>query len=160
VGDVLSLYTTGALGALAGLGLTADADDEEAMAAATTAGFLAGLYAGDRLAGRRFDFTAAEGRLLGLGAAAGGLMGLGVAAAGQTDGATLPLLVTSLAGALGAATTVSLMAPARDGRRLGAAVPNVRGPERRHARLELSPASVPLLAAGRPGLYPLGRLTF
>ena len=165
-GDVLTLYTTGALGALTGLAATVDASNDRATFGATTAGFLAGVFAGDRLLVRRYDHTAAEGRLFAVGATAGGLMGLGMALATEADDATAVTALVALGAMGGAGLTTNIMAPDRDSGRLASAAPGGGGgyigreSTRRAAHVQLVPASLGLLALRRPGAHPLVSVTF
>src|SRR5688500_9591170 len=78
-GDVWTLWPAGFLGAnLVAIPLVDSDVDDNTASAIVTAGFLAGIVAGDRLIVRRFDYQRGDGILLGVGTLSGALMGSGI----------------------------------------------------------------------------------
>jgi hypothetical protein len=155
-GDVMTLLPAGMVGAgLAAMPL-ADSDHDRALTVLATAGYLTGVFVGDRVLVRRYDFTESEARLTQLGTLAGGLMGLGVSAMGGASERTVLGLVT-VAGFAGLALTVAIINPelARAGTGMGS-----QPPGRREARVEFDPMSVAHALARTPGQHSLLRVRF
>ena len=112
-GDIDMLFTSAALGALAGNSAIADGTDGRTGFAVSTAGLLVGAGVADRLLVRRADRTSAHGRLAQLGAVAGMLMGGGIALIASTDRQPSMGLVAA-GGALGLVLADRLLGPAAD----------------------------------------------
>jgi hypothetical protein len=157
-GDVGTLWVAGGIGtAAAGTLLAAtDVEDEPAIWTGLTAGFAAGVFAGDRLLARRFDHTLGQFGTVTAGAIGGGLMGAGVAVLVDQDDPS-PALVLGLLTA-GAVTGVGvadwLTTTPADARRtrVGTRI------EPRRVRID---ATALALAAGKvPGQHALVRVTF
>lgn len=150
-GDVTALWTSAAIGAAAaGVGVVNGSPTRATVAATLTGGALLGVLAGDRLLVRRFDHTSGEGRLVMLGAATGGVAGAGLAmlTGAASDRRSVATVAFSAAGALGGlAFAEYYLAPLNDeARRLG--------------RVQLDAVGLAAALAGRPGAYPLLRVTF
>lgn len=147
-GDVGTLWTTGALGVLAGASLVArDGASVTAVGSALTAGFVTGVIAGDRLLVRGRDHTRGDAALAGLGASAGALMGAGVGVLIISDPSKNPQLIFGLAAAGGVA---GLMA----GEHFVETAPDAG------KRLSFSPQSLLFAAAKVPGNHSLFQLKF
>ena len=155
-GDVMTLLPAGLIGAgLLAIPLT-DSDRDRALAGLVTAGYLTGVFVGDRVLVRRYDFTESEARLAQLGTLAGGLMGLGVSATGGASERTVLGLV-AVASFAGLALTVAIIdpEPARAGTGMGR-----HPPGQREARVEFDPMSVAHALARTPGRHALLRIRF
>ena len=156
-GDVGTLWVAGGIGtAAAGTILAAiDTDSEEPVYVGLTAGFLAGVLAGDRLLVRRFDHSWGQAATVAAGAVGGGLMGAGVAVlVDQEDpnaAVVLGLLTAGAATGVGVANWLTTTpADARHGVRTGAAPRRVR-----------VDATALAMAAGRvPGRHALVSVSF
>jgi hypothetical protein len=147
-GDVWTLWTTGAIGALlASAPIQEDPDDRE-VAALLTAGFAAGLVAGDRFLVRRLDHRRDAGVMVGLGATAGALMGAGLYALIDTDIHNPGVLrgIAAVGGIAGLFATEYYLAPRVDARR--------------GASIDLMPGNAALAAAGVQGTHPVVRIRF
>ena len=142
-GDVTTLWTAGAIGAVAALAPFANGDhDLDVRVPAATGGFVAGLIAGDRLLVRRFDHSAGEGALIAVGAVAGGLMGTGIAVLIDRDNDALAIALGAAGAAGGVAATERIFPPAGDA-------------GRRASRVRVHPLNAALAAGGVPGRLPL-----
>ncbi len=151
VGDVQTLWTTAAIGGVAGGAFVANGHPgKKTTTLAVEGGALAGLLMGDRLLVRRFDHSPSEAALVGTAAGAGALMGAGIAvlvgAGARFNAATAAL------GAAGAAGGVFMaerwMAKRPDaGRRLS-------------ERISVTPQALALAAARVPGTHSLVRVAF
>lgn len=151
VGDVQTLWTTAAIGGIAGGAFVANGDPgRRASTLAVEGGALAGLLVGDRLLVRRVDHTPGEAAVVGAAATAGALMGGGVAvlvgSSARFNAATAAL------GAAGAAGGV-FMAERWMGRRPDAG-------RRFSERLTVSPQALALAAARVPGTHSLLSVSF
>ena len=149
-GDVWTLWATGLLGAnLVAVPLVDSDVHDNTASAITTAGFVAGIIAGDRFIVRRFDYQRGDGILLLTGTAAGMLMGSGLYALvdreGRNDQLSAGLAV--LGGAAGLAISHYYLSPVDDSDRFG-------------ERLKFDPSGALMAAAGVPGTHPILRLTF
>ena len=145
-GDIGSLWTTAAIGTLAGAALVAREDASvTSVGLGLTTGFVAGVIAGDRLLVRKRDHTRGDAALAGLGAAAGGLMGAGVGI--LIDDSDNPQLVFGLA-ALGA--TGGLIA----GEHFAETAPDAG------KRVSFTPQNLIFAAAKMPGKYSLFQVKF
>ena len=149
-GDVWTLWATGFLGAnLVAIPLVdSDVHDNTASAIAT-AGFVAGVVAGDRFIVRRFDYQRGDGILLLVGTGAGALMGSGLYALVDREGRN-DRLSSGLAfagGAAGLALSHYYLSPVDDSDRVG-------------ERIRFNPSGAALAAAGVPGAHPIFSLTF
>jgi hypothetical protein len=140
---------TGAVGVAASSLFIIDRDvDLTPGALVLTAGFLGGIYAGDRLLVKRFDHTPGDAALLGLGGAAGALMGFGISnLVGGTDDNRLNVGIGTGAAVLGIAATHYYIGPGGDEGRFSS---NIR----------FTPGAAVLAAAGLPGRYPLLSVSF
>ena len=149
-GDVWTLWATGLLGAnLVAIPLV-DSDVHSSTASAiVTAGFVAGVVAGDRLIVNRFDYQRGDGMLLLVGTAAGALMGSGVHALVDREGrdARLSTGLSAAGGVAGLMLSHYYLSPRDDARRFG-------------ARLRFDPSAAMMAAAGVPGAHSVLRLTF
>lgn len=149
-GDVRALAVAGAVGALAASPFLVGQDDpsDEAVALGLTAGFAAGLVAGDRLLVARYDHNNAEGALLALGTVAGGLMGAGVATlADRDDNEVLVASLGTVGAVLGLVASEAYLMPRADARRLA-------------SNVEVNPLGLALAAGGVQGRHALVRVTF
>ena len=102
-GDIGSLWTTAAIGTLAGAALVArDNASVTSVGLGLTTGFVGGVIVGDRLLVRKKDHTRGDAALAGLGASAGGLMGAGVGVLiDESDSPQLIFGLAALGGAVG-----------------------------------------------------------
>jgi len=151
VGDVQTLWTTAAIGGVAGGAFVANGHPaRRTTTLAVEGGALAGLLVGDRLLVRRFDHAPSEAALIGMAGTAGALMGGGVAvlvgASARFNAATAAL------GAAGATGGVFLaerwMAKRPDaGRRIS-------------DHVTVTPQALAFAAARVPGLHSLARVSF
>jgi len=151
VGDVQTLWTSAAIGAVAGGAFVANGNPgRKTTTLAVEGGALAGLLLGDRLLVSRFDHAPGEAALVGVAAGAGALMGGGVAvlvgASARFNAATAAL------GAVGAAGGV-FMAERWMGRRPDAG-------RRISERLTVTPQALALAAARVPGTHSLVSISF
>ena len=149
-GDVWTLWATGLLGGMAVATPIAESDiSDDAGAALVTAGFLAGVVAGDRFIVRRFDYQRGDGILLGVGTAAGALMGAGLHALVDREGrnASLSFGLATAGGAAGLAISHYFLSPVDDSDRFG-------------ERIRFNPSGAALAAAGVQGAHPIFSLTF
>jgi hypothetical protein len=158
-GDVSTLGGAGALGVLAALTIIPDDANMSAGSAIVTAGFLAGLAAGDRLVVRPFDYTRGEATLLGLGTLAGGAVGLGLTMAAEVESWRTVLGAMTLGGIGGALATHNLLDPSPGAVR-GAARGTPEGSPGTSARLHFTPANAALAAAGVEGRHSLLSISF
>jgi hypothetical protein len=158
-GDVGTLFVGELLGTTAvGTFLPKNGDDEQPIAAALTAGFVAGAVAADRLIVRRFDYGEAESRLLQLGTVAGAGVGLAVPVLAQADGPMPYFGLATLGGLAGAIVTHNLIAPAR----ADAAMPRRTGARTMPSRfaMRFTPQNILLARSGREGVYPIVAVGF
>ena len=149
-GDVTTLWAAGALGAMTAGTVIADHDPRPSVVATTlTAGFLGGVFLGDRVLVRRFDHTRSEGAMVDLGAAAGALMGAGVDVLVDRDGRSgaLALTLATAGGVGGIFATEYFLATKADAGRLA-------------SRLRFSPGGLALAAARTPGRHAILTLAF
>lgn len=166
-GDVTTLGVGGGLGALTAATIVSRFHDpsEEGAAAVMTAGFLAGLAAGDLLWARRFDHTTSEGGLLWLGAAAGAAIGAApfVIAGSDTDQDIRKWLVGATLGSyLGAWGTTVLSQPKTGTWRTAMLSTPERSLATRQDRpaFRIDPVNAALAAAKVKGTFPVLSLTF
>jgi hypothetical protein len=162
-GDVNLLGTTSTLGAALALGASLVPNDIDPRTAygLVTAGYLAGLVAGDRLLVRPYDHTEAEGMLIGLGAGAGAMMGLAVEELATPTNTGVQVLIPTAGAAVGLLLTENLVEPHRASRvgalrRAGLRV----GTGPRAPTIEFSPTNALFAAARMPGAYSLVHLRF
>lgn len=151
VGDVQTLWTTAAIGGIAGGAFVANGNPgRKTSTLAVEGGALAGLLVGDRLLVRRFDHTSGEAAMVGAAAGAGALMGGGIAVlvgkSARFNAATAAL------GAAGAAGGV-FMAERWMGLRPDAG-------RRFSDRVSVTPQALALAAARVPGMHSLVRVSF
>lgn len=149
-GDVWTLWATGFLGAnLVAVPLVDSDVHDNTASAIVTAGFVAGVIAGDRFIVRRFDYQRGDGILLVVGTGAGALMGSGLYALvdreARNDQLSSGLAV--LGGAAGLALSHYFLSPVDDADRFG-------------DRIRFTPSGAALAAAGIPGTHPILSLTF
>jgi hypothetical protein len=150
-GDVQTLWTSSAIGAVAAGAAVANGHPGTKKATLTLiGGSLAGLVAGDRFLVRRFDHTPSEGALVGVAGTAGALMGGGVAvlagAGARFNAATAAL---GAAGAVGGVVMAERwMAVRPDGARKLA------------RRVTFTPQSLAFAAARVPGTYSIASFSF
>jgi hypothetical protein len=147
-GDINTLWATGALGIMAAGTTVANGDVEgRPVIAATLAGFLGGVIAGDRLLVKRFDHSRSEANMVLLGTGAGALMGAGVFVLVDRDreNSALALGLATAGGIAGIAATEYFLMTKADAGRLS-------------SRLQLNPAGLAMAAGRVPGRHPL--LTF
>jgi hypothetical protein len=151
VGELLGTTAVGTF-------LPKNGDDEQPIAAALTAGFVAGAVAADRLIVRRFDYGEAESRLLQLGTVAGAGVGLAVPVLAQADGPMPYFGLATLGGLAGAIVTHNLIAPAR----ADAAMPRRTGARTMPSRfaMRFTPQNILLARSGREGVYPIVAVGF
>jgi len=153
-GDIQLVDLAGLLGGMAGGIAVAGSDDPDSRLASglVTAGGAIGLLIGDRAFARRYNHTESDARLVGLGALAGGLIGAAVPVLTESDNGSFILGSVTLGAVLGTIGAESLIGPrtVRE-RRTGSS-------DGREFRLNLSGAA--MAAFGRPGIYPIGRITF
>ena len=148
-GDINTLWATGALGIMAAGTTVANGDAEgRPVIAATLAGFLGGVYLGDRLLVKRFDHTRSEANMVLLGAGAGALMGAGIYV--LVDGEprennALALALATVGGVAGIFGTEYFLMTKPDAGRLS-------------SRLQLNPSALAAAAGRIPGRHAL--LTF
>jgi hypothetical protein len=154
-GDVIALLPAGLVGAAIAATPAADSDDR-VINGLVTAGYLTGIFLGDRALVRRYDFTESEGRLTQLGTLAGGLMGLAAGALGEAEETGL-LVLASVGGLAGLALTVAIADPQPAGSPTGMRLDPA---ERREARVELDPMSIANALARMPGRHSLVRVRF
>lgn len=154
-GDVMTLLPAGLVGAALAATPAANSDDR-GVTALVTAGYLTGVFVGDRALVRRYDFTESEARLTQLGTLAGGLMGLGVSVMSDAS-ETAALGLVALGGVAGLALTVAIADPQPAGAGTGMRF-EPRG--RRDARVELEPLSIVHALARMPGHHSLLRVRF
>jgi hypothetical protein len=155
-GDIRLLDLAALLGAMtAVIPIASNEDADSRLASALlTAGGLVGLWAGDRLFVRRYDHTESESRLVALGALAGGLIGAAVPVLAESENGTFILGSVTLGAIVGTIGAESLVNPR-------VARPDVRRTGSRDGRgLRLDLCGAALAALGRPGVYPIARLTF
>lgn len=151
VGDVQTLWTTAAIGAIAGGALVANGKPPRMTSTlAIEGGALAGFLVGDRLLVRPFDHSPGEAGLLGTAAMAGALMGGGVAvlvgASARYNAATAALGAVGATGGVVIAERWMAKRP-EAGRRFS-------------ARVSVTPQSLALAAARVPGEHSIVRVTF
>jgi len=163
-GDVNAVYTTALLGAGVGGTLVADSKPSNQLAAAAaTPAYLAGAWAGDRLIAKRFDLTAAQGRILQVGAVAGSLMGLALPVLSQSSDVALDVGFATAGGIIGTAITLQTMAPRRaglSGSETGSSrLERGRVGARDGLRIDIAPALIGALS-GAPGRYSIVHWTF
>ena len=158
-GDLAAVFVPAALGVGAALTPVIGGDDvrSETVYGAATAGFLAGVFLGDRLLVRRFDHTTGEAALLGVGALAGALIGLVPVVAADTPDESVALGLATGGGIVGAMITENMIAPRRGTRRTASLAP---GGKVGRARLQLDPGALLLAATGRPGKHAILRGSF
>lgn len=148
-GDIQTLVTTGALGAVTAGAFLDDRSSHSTIASALTAGGLVGVIAGDRFLVRRYDHSRTEAGRLSLGAGAGGLMGAGIAALTNTEDPDTHLVfgAAAVGGVLGMIVTERYLEPSADA-------------GRRRFRVTFNPASIAALAARTPGNHSLLNVRF
>lgn len=157
-GDVRAMAITGALGALTGITVVSRFKDaeEKSAAAAATAGWVAGLVAGDLFLARRYDHTRAEALLLGLGTVAGALAGAAPFVIADKGESSRFLVGSTLGAALGlwGTTVLSNPAPGTANRASGSPI------ERRVGRVSLHPLNAAFAATRVTGTFPVVTLAF
>jgi surface antigen len=150
-GDVGTLWVSGGIGTAAAAALVSDLDSDEATYIGLTAGFAAGVWAGDRLLVRRFDHSWGQFATVAAGAVGGGLMGAGIAAlVDQDDPANALVWGLMTAGAVtgvGVANWVQVT-PADVGR------------TRTGMRFRVDGTAIAMAAGGVPGRHALVTITF
>ena len=148
-GDVGTLWLTGALGVATSALFLIDNDPGLTAGALTvTAGFLGGIFAGDRLLVKRFDHTAGDAALMGLGGIAGSLVGLGIANLIEDgDNERLNLGMGTAAAIGGIFATHAYIAPGGDEGRFS-------------SRIRFNPAGAALAASRIEGRHPLLSVSF
>jgi len=144
-GDVRLLPIGALLGVMTGATLTAATERAEPIAAAATAGGLAGLYLADRMWARPYDHGTGDVTQTWLGTIAGGLLGGAVSVLAEPDEPTLPLALITGGGIVGAIAGHSIASPRRVLTR---------------ASIRLHPENLGFAAARLPGLHPLLSLAF
>ena len=149
-GDVRTLYTSGGIGALSAFLLTAsERVSDRVKWTAATAGWIAGVAAGDLLLVRRVDHTRGEGNLVLLAAGAGALMGSGLYVLidrERDSDATAAALATAGAVA-GVVLAERYIAPRRDA-------------GRQFARVELTPLGLVMGKLGVQGNHRVLSISF
>jgi len=155
-GDIQLVDLAGLLGGMAGGIAVAGSNDPDSRLASglVTAGGAVGLLVGDRAFARRYNHTESDARLVGLGALAGGLIGAAVPVLTESDNGSFILGSVTLGAVLGTIGAESLVGPR-----------TVRGPTSRVGSddgrgLKLNLGGAAMAALGRPGFYPIARLTF
>lgn len=151
-GDVYTLWATGLLTAnTVAIPLLNSSVSDGTASAIVSAGFLAGIVAGDRLIVRRFDYERGDGALLGLGTLAGALMGSGMYALVDREGRNdqLSAGLASAGGVAGLLVSHYYLSPRDDAdlRRVG-------------SRVHFEPSGALMAAARVPGAHPILSLTF
>ena len=112
-GDIGTVVTAELLGVgLAGALIPDDASTEVA-SGVLTAGFAAGLLAGDQLLARPFDHTESEARLLAVGTGAGALIGIALPVLAQSGNSHLVLGAAAIGGIVGAWASEQILMPRR-----------------------------------------------
>lgn len=161
-GDIGTLVTTGALGIATGsVFAAAGGVNDEALAGVFTAGYVAGVVAGERLLVRPYDHTEGEARLLLVGTVAGGLMGLALPVLGNAESGTFVLGAMTAGGVLGAILTERLIEPRRATTGRGAFLqPSRESTALSRFDVQFSPVSAMLAASGRKGNYSLVTIEF
>lgn len=158
-GDVRAISVGGALGALSGLTVVSRLRDpgEKVSSLALTAGFLGGIVAGDQFFARPYDFTRAEGAILGLGTIAGGLAGAApfvIANENEPDTWLVGATLGALLGAWGT-TVLSDPAPGTPNR-----TASDKARDRQVGRLTMHPLNAAFATARMKGTFPLLSLKF
>ena len=166
-GDVNTLWTGAAIGALASGAFIASGDPSARTVAATLgAGALAGTVLADRFLVRPYDHTPADGQFVALGAAAGGLMGAGIAilSGAAHDRVSTATAALTAAGAVGGVAFIERWrAPLREGERVarrGGAPARAREGARAASRLALVPGGAPATLLGATGTHTILAWTF
>ena len=160
-GDVGTLWTTSALGAMAAYSVVSEADETETKSLALTAGMLGGAFIGDRLLVKPRDHGPGDGWLMMAGALGGGTIASGIVAAGEMeDGGALAVI--TLGATLGAIATEALLDPPRNGEireasrtRAAPRTASVRG-----VTFEVDPVGAAFALSRRPGTFSVVRMTF
>jgi hypothetical protein len=155
-GDIQLMDLAALLGAAAAVIPIASNDEADSRLASglLTGGGLAGLWLGDRLFVRRYDHTESDARLVALGAIAGGLIGAAAPVLAESENGTFILGSVTLGAVVGTIGAEKLVNPR-------VARPDPRRTSSRDGRgLRLDLGSAALAALGRPGVYPIARLTF
>ena len=149
-GDVRTLYTTGAIGAISTLIVTSsERVSDRVKWTAATAGWVAGLALGDRLLVRRLDHTRGEGNLVVLAAGAGALMGTGIYVLidRERDSDAVAAALGTAGAIAGVALAERYIVPRRDA-------------GRQFSRLELTPSGLAAAALGLRGNHPVLSFSF
>lgn len=157
-GDIQMLSIGGILGAAAAFTPFANEDnaDSQAAAGAATMGFVAGIFAADRLISFPYDYTTSDAGQVSLGVGAGALMGAAVAILTEPPTEATVGLVTA-GGILGAVAGHRFAQPAR----ANSGAVRVGSADRFHgAAIEINPAGVLLGASGVPGTHGMLRVRF
>jgi hypothetical protein len=148
-GDVETLGTTAALGAITGITLLSRHSSYSQFATVATVGGVVGMMAGDRFLVQRYDHDRDEAARLSLGTAAGALIGAGIATF-DSSWRNNPHVIGGLAvagGIAGLIITERYLRPNPDAGR-----PRIR--------VTFNPAGIPLLAARTPGNHSLINVRF
>lgn len=147
-GDISVLWMSGAIGAVAAYSAVVNGDHGVQVGApVATAGFIAGLVAGDRLLVSRYDHSIGEGTTVAIGAGAGGLMGMGVGVLIDRDNEALSVALGAVGAAVGIAATERIFPPNGDAGRSA-------------ARVRFHPMNAGLAALGVPGRLPVLSIAF
>ena len=158
-GDVGTLIVGELLGASAvATFIPQSSDDEQAIAAFLTAGFVAGAIGADRLIVRPFDYGDAESRLLQLGTVAGAVVGLAVPVLAESDTPALIFGPATLGGVIGAIVTHNLIGPAHANARVSRRTGARATPSR--FTMRFTPQNLVLAKTGREGVYPVLNVAF
>lgn len=149
-GDLMTLYTSGGIGALLALLPAVAFDADEAVRWwAATGGFVGGIVLGDRLFVRRYDHSAGEGNLIALGALAGGLMGSGIYVLidRERDNSGVALALGTAGAIGGVLLTEQYVRPRADA-----------GPQ--YSRIRFTPGGLALAGMGVHGNHPILSIDF
>jgi hypothetical protein len=153
-GDIQLIDLAGLLGVMtAGVAIAGqESPDTRLVSGLLLGGGLVGLWAGDRIFARNYDHSESDARLVALGALAGGLIGAAVPVLTESDNGSVILGSVTAGALLGTMAAESLV------------LPKVARPESRGANagggLRLNLGGLAMAALRRPGLYPVGHVTF
>lgn len=170
-GDVRATRLGGFLGAAVGATAAStiwedsenfDGSDAQRLTSALTlGGWLGGLFLGDRLGARLFDYTENEAFLIELGAIAGGIMGVAIPVLAESDEPVAYMAAGTGGAIVGAIVANRLVRPRRARPHSSSIELPVRvGAGGRRARAEVSVDGAALAAAGVRGQHAILRVTF